>query len=68
MAHHSVFRHLDFANDAVMRVNLLLLMAVAFLPFPTRLMAQAIHSIMHLDEPPRGGMKTIALDLDLASN
>jgi uncharacterized membrane protein len=43
MAHHSVFRRLDFANDAVMRVNLLLLMAVAFLPFPTKLVAEAIH-------------------------
>ena len=27
-----------------MRINLVLLMAVAFLPFPTRLMAEAIHN------------------------
>jgi uncharacterized membrane protein len=44
MAHHSIFRRLDYANAAVMRANLVLLMTVAFLPFPTRLMAQAIHS------------------------
>jgi uncharacterized membrane protein len=42
LAHHSVFRRLRFANSTVMRVNLLLLMAVSFLPFPTRLVAEAI--------------------------
>jgi uncharacterized membrane protein len=43
LAHHGVFRRLRYANDFVMRINLLLLMAVAFLPFPTRLVAEAIH-------------------------
>jgi uncharacterized membrane protein len=42
LAHHGVFRRLSYANDRVMRVNLLLLMAVSFLPFPTRLVAEAI--------------------------
>jgi uncharacterized membrane protein len=42
LAHHSVFRRLQYANSRVMRVNLLLLMAVAFLPFPTRLVAETI--------------------------
>jgi uncharacterized membrane protein len=42
LAHHGVFRRLQYANDRVMRVNLLLLMGVAFLPFPTRLVADAI--------------------------
>jgi len=42
--HHGIFRRMRYANSAVMRLNLLLLMAVAFLPFPTRLMAQALHS------------------------
>jgi uncharacterized membrane protein len=42
MAHHGVFRRLRYANTAVMRINLALLMAVAFLPFPTRLVAQAL--------------------------
>jgi uncharacterized membrane protein len=42
MAHHDVFRRLQYVNNRIMRVNLLLLMAVAFLPFPTRLMAEAI--------------------------
>ena len=42
LAHHGVFRRLQYANSRVMQINLLLLMAVTFLPFPTRLVAQAI--------------------------
>ena len=44
LAHHAIFRRLRYADNVVMRVNLLLLMAVSFLPFPTRLMAQAIRN------------------------
>jgi uncharacterized membrane protein len=44
MLHHGVFRCLRYANNAVMRINLALLMAVSFLPFPTRLVAEAITS------------------------
>src|SRR5215831_21046183 len=43
LAHHGVFRRLLYANNRVMRINLLLLMAVSFLPYPTRLVADAIH-------------------------
>ena len=42
LGHHGIFRRLQYANGTVIRINLLLLMAVAFLPFPTRLMAEAI--------------------------
>ena len=42
LAHHGVFRRLRYANNLVVRINLLLLMAVSFLPFPTRLVAEAI--------------------------
>jgi uncharacterized membrane protein len=42
MIHHSIFWRLQFANNWVMRINLALLMAVAFLPFPTKLLAEAI--------------------------
>ena len=41
--HHGIFRRLQYANRELMLTNLLLLMAVAFLPFPTKLMAEAIH-------------------------
>ena len=44
LAHHGIFRRLEYANTAVMRINLLLLMAVSFLPFPTRLVAEAIRN------------------------
>jgi uncharacterized membrane protein len=43
MAHHSIFRRLASADSVVMQLNLLLLMLVSFLPFPTRLVAEAIH-------------------------
>ncbi len=44
LAHHGIFRRLRYANAQVMRINLLLLMVVAFLPFPTRLVAEAIQN------------------------
>ena len=43
MIHHGIFRRLQFANSWIMRINLALLMAVSFLPFPTKLLAEAIH-------------------------
>ena len=43
LVHHGIFRRLQYANSRVMRLNLLLLMAVSFLPYPTRLIAEAIH-------------------------
>ena len=42
LAHHGIFRRLQYANSRVMQINLLLLMAVSFLPFPTKLVAEAI--------------------------
>lgn len=44
MGHHGMFRRMRYANSAVMRVNLLLLMAVSFLPFPTRLLGDAVRN------------------------
>jgi len=42
MAHHAIFRGMQYADARVMRLNLVFLMAVSFLPFPTGLMAEAI--------------------------
>lgn len=42
--HHGIFRRLLFADFTVTRLNLLLLMVVAFLPFPTGLVAEALES------------------------
>ncbi len=40
--HAAMSDYLDHANSVFMRLNLLLLMLVSFLPFPTRLLAQHI--------------------------
>jgi TMEM175 potassium channel family protein len=53
LAHHSVFRRLQYANTAVMRINLALLMAVSFLPFPTRLVAETVR---HSDSTERAAV------------
>jgi uncharacterized membrane protein len=42
LIHHGIFRRLASADVMVMRLNLLLLMLVSFLPFPTKLVAEAI--------------------------
>ena len=42
LAHHGIFSRLRFVDSRVMRINLLLLLVVSFLPYPTRLMAEAI--------------------------
>ena len=42
LVHHGIFRRLQYANNRIMRLNLLLLMAVSWLPFPTRFMAEAM--------------------------
>ena len=43
LIHHAIFRRLQYANRPLMLINLALLMAVSFLPFPTKLLAEAIH-------------------------
>ena len=44
MVHHGMFLRVRYANRQVIMVNLLLLMAIASLPFPTRLVAEAIRN------------------------
>jgi uncharacterized membrane protein len=44
IAHHSLFHRLRYVDPVLLRINLLLLMAAAFLPFPTGVMAQAFHA------------------------
>jgi uncharacterized membrane protein len=41
LAHHRLFSHLRFIDPHLMRLNILLLMVAAFLPFPTALLAEA---------------------------
>ena len=42
LVHHAIFRRLASADGVVMRFNILLLMLVSFLPFLTKLIAEAI--------------------------
>jgi uncharacterized membrane protein len=44
IAHHSLYTHLRFIDPVLLRMNLALLMAAAFLPFPTAVMANAFQS------------------------
>src|SRR5438874_8660030 len=43
LAHHGIFRRLAYGDQVVIRFNLALLMTISFLPFPTKLMAEALH-------------------------
>jgi uncharacterized membrane protein len=43
LAHTALTDRLDRADSLFLRLNLLLLLVVAVLPFPTRLMAEALH-------------------------
>ena len=43
IAHHGLFSRLRFVDQDLLRLNLLLLMTAAFLPFPTSVLAQALH-------------------------
>jgi len=42
IAHSAITEHLDRADPNLLRLNLLLLLVVSFLPFPTRLLAEHI--------------------------
>jgi uncharacterized membrane protein len=53
IAHHSLFTHLRFIDPVLLRLNLLLLMAAAFLPFPTGVLAQALQ---HSDSAERAAI------------
>ena len=44
LAHHGLVRRIQYADARVTRLNLILLMIVSFLPFPTRLMAETIRN------------------------
>jgi uncharacterized membrane protein len=45
LGHSALTDRLTRADPLLLRINLLLLLVVAFLPFPTRLFAQALHNV-----------------------
>jgi uncharacterized membrane protein len=44
LVHHAILRRMRYADSWIVRMNLVLLLLVSFLPFPTRLVADAISS------------------------
>jgi uncharacterized membrane protein len=44
LVHHGIFRRTRYSDPWLVCANLLLLLVVSFLPFPTKLVAEAIHS------------------------
>jgi uncharacterized membrane protein len=54
---------LDHATSVLIRLNLLLLMVVSFLPFPTRLLGEHIGA----DEPERSRSRSTRSTCSLAS-
>jgi uncharacterized membrane protein len=50
IAHHRACRGLRFFDPAMMRLNLLLLMTTAFLPFPTGILSEALRAPEHTAE------------------
>jgi uncharacterized membrane protein len=44
IAHHNLFTRLKYVDAALLRINMLLLMAAAFLPFPTGVLAEALNA------------------------
>ncbi|WP_406300824.1 TMEM175 family protein [Embleya sp. NBC_00888] len=47
LAHSAITEYLEYANIWLMRLNLLLLLAVSFLPFPTKLLSEYIREGPH---------------------
>jgi uncharacterized membrane protein len=44
IAHHNLFSRLKYIDPVLLRLNLLLLLAAAFLPFPTGVLAESFHA------------------------
>jgi uncharacterized membrane protein len=63
LAHVAITEHLDRATSMLIRLNLLLLMVVSFLPFPTRLMAEYVRE----DAPERVATTVYGINLLLCS-
>ena len=45
LSHNEMTEQLERADQILLRINLLLLLVVVFLPFPTRLVAESLHDI-----------------------
>ena len=62
LAHTVITEYLDHADSVLLRLNLLLLLVVSFLPFPTKLLAEFVHE----REPERIAATVYGINLWLA--
>jgi uncharacterized membrane protein len=70
VAHHNLYGRLRCIDAPMMRLNLLLLMATAFLPFPTGLLAETLRSTDEASRTAVGlyGLTAIVIDTLLAAS
>ena len=62
IAHTVITEYLDHADSVLLRLNLLLLVLISFLPFPTKLLAEFVHE----REPVRVAATVYGINLLLA--
>jgi uncharacterized membrane protein len=67
IAHHALFSRLRYIDPVLLRINLLLLMVAAFLPFPTGVLAEALHASNRAERVAIGfyGLTALAIELVL---
>jgi len=65
LSHHGLFSRLRYVDGLLLRINLLLLLVVSFLPFPTGVLAQALHANDRAERVAIGfyGLTALALDM-----
>jgi uncharacterized membrane protein len=70
VAHHNLYGRLRVVDAPMMRLNLLLLMATAFLPFPTGLMAETLRATNEASRTAVGlyGLTAVVIDMLLEAS
>jgi uncharacterized membrane protein len=65
LSHHALFSRLRYVDAVLLRINLVLLLVVSFLPFPTGVLAEALHANNRAERVAIGfyGLTALALDM-----
>ena len=65
LSHHALFSRLRYVDAVLLRINLGLLLVVSFLPFPTGVLAQALHANNRAERIAIAfyGLTALALDM-----
>jgi uncharacterized membrane protein len=69
IAHHALFTRLKYIDSTLLRLNLVLLLVAAFLPFPTAVMSQAFEASRDSERAAVAfyGLTALAIELVLRS-